>query len=38
MDKKDGLVLAGIITVSVILVSLMSLMANGVIDHPFPRV
>jgi len=38
MDKRDGLVLAGIVTVSVILVSLMSLMANGVIDSPFPRV
>jgi len=38
MDKRDVLVLAGIVTVSVILVSLMSLMANGFIDSPFPRV
>jgi hypothetical protein len=38
MNKRDGLVLAGIVTVSAILVSLMSLMANGVIDSPFPRV
>jgi len=38
MDKRDGLVLAGMITVSVILVSLMSLLANGIIDNPFPRV
>jgi len=38
MDKRDGIVLAGIVTVSVILVSLMSLMANGFIDNPFTRV
>jgi len=35
MDKRDGLVLAGMVTVSVILVSLMGLMANGVIGNPF---
>jgi hypothetical protein len=38
MDKRDGLVLAGIITVSGILVTLISLMANGIIENPFPRV
>jgi len=38
MDKRDSLVLGGIITVSGIIVSLMSLIANGIIDNPFPRV
>jgi len=37
MDKKDALVLTGIITVSGIFVSLMVLMANGVIENPFPK-
>jgi len=38
MDKRDSLVLGGIITVSGIIVSLMSLIANGIIDNPFPKV
>jgi len=37
MDKTDGLVLTGIITVSGIFVSLMVLMANGIIGNPFPK-
>ncbi len=35
MDKRDGLVLAGILTAGTIAVSLMALAANGIIDHPF---
>jgi len=38
MDKRDSLVLGGIIIVSGIIVSLMSLIANGIIENPFPRV
>jgi len=38
MDKKDSMVLAGIITVSGIFVTMMALMANGFIENPFPRV
>jgi len=38
MDKRDSLVLGGIITVSGIIVSLMSLIANGIIENPFPKV
>ena len=35
MDKRYGLVLAGILTAGTIAVSLMALVANGIIDHPF---
>jgi hypothetical protein len=38
MDKRDSLVLTGIITVSGIFVTMVALMANGIIDNPFPRV
>lgn len=35
MDKRDGLVLAGILTGAGIPVILMMLVANGIIDTPF---
>ncbi|MBS1267768.1 MAG: hypothetical protein MAG458_00481 [Nitrosopumilus sp.] len=35
MDKRDGLVLAGILTAGAVAVSFMVLVANGIIGHPF---
>jgi hypothetical protein len=35
MDKKDGLVLLGIVTCGAVAVSLMALTANGLITNPF---
>jgi len=36
LDKRDGLVLVGILIGTGIPVTLMVLVANGIIDTPFP--
>jgi hypothetical protein len=38
MDKNDILVLAGIITGTSVIVSLMFLLQNGIIDNPFVKI